>query len=389
MTTLTELRQSARQLAEGLPAPDRAQHLWRYTDPHLLRPGPLAVPGPTPWEVSPPPAGVLVQDLLDAVHEHHLLVQPHLAHLAVPGSSRWVAENTAGWEHGLLVHVGREQRVEGPVHLRLQGPDTEHAVGYPRLLVILEPGARLTLVEEQTGQPARHTQAHTVVEVVLGAGARLDHVLLQGWGPAVTETRACHTRIHQGAALQSWTVALGGRLTKTHTRALLAGRDAQARLVGLVLGQARQHRDHHTEVHHLAPGTRSHLEHRGALTDHAASACTARVRIEGHATDAETSQEFRTLLLSPEARAWAIPELEILTDQVSARHGVAVGPIDPEQVLYCRSRGLPEAQARRLVVEGFLGATLAELPESLRPVVLQALAGKLDHMLPGGVQEVP
>ena len=135
--------------------------------------------------------------------------------------------------------------------------------------------------------------------------------------------------------------------------------------------------DHHTEHLHEAGKTHSNLDFKVALTGAARSAYTGMIRIARHAGGSEAYQENRNLLLSEDARAESIPELEILTDDVRCSHGATVAPLDDEQLFYLKSRGLPHSQAMRLIVYGFLDQTLQRLPEATRERIEALVAHRL------------
>jgi Fe-S cluster assembly protein SufD len=145
----------------------------------------------------------------------------------------------------------------------------------------------------------------------------------------------------------------------------------------VAMGGDQQHFDHHTEHSHEAVKTFSNLDFKVALTHAARSAYTGMIRIAPHAAGSQAYQENRNLLLSHDARAESIPELEILTDDVRCSHGATVAPIDPEQLFYLNSRGLPNLQATRVIVYGFLDQTLARLPQTTRERIEAFVAARL------------
>jgi Fe-S cluster assembly protein SufD len=146
---------------------------------------------------------------------------------------------------------------------------------------------------------------------------------------------------------------------------------------GVGMGVGSQRFDHHTEHVHLARNTRSNLGFKVAMTGASRSAYTGLIRIAADAAGCEAYQENRNLLLSPNARADSIPELEILNDDVRCSHGATMSSIDGEQLFYLQSRGLPRLQAIRLIVYGFLGKTLARLPQATRERVEALIAARL------------
>jgi Fe-S cluster assembly protein SufD len=168
--------------------------------------------------------------------------------------------------------------------------------------------------------------------------------------------------------------------------AVLDGEGSRSEMVGVTLSEGRQHLDHHTLHEHRAGRTFSNLDFRAAVAGRARSTYTGLIRIDTGAPGSEAYQQNRNLLLSPRAHADTIPELEILTDEVSCSHGATVAPVDPEHVFYLQSRGIPAAEALRLVVRGFLEETLQRVPQNLRPALEELVAGRLQRLGQGGVR---
>ncbi|HZN59563.1 MAG TPA: SufD family Fe-S cluster assembly protein, partial [Planctomycetota bacterium] len=134
---------------------------------------------------------------------------------------------------------------------------------------------------------------------------------------------------------------------------------------GFLLGEGKQHFDHHTVHDHRAGKTRSNLDFKVVLKDRSRSAYTGLIRIEPGCPDSEAYQENRNLLLNDGARAESIPELEILTDEVKCTHGATMGTLDAQHLFYLMSRGIDRAEAIRLIVGGFIEPTLSRLDEDL------------------------
>lgn len=378
-------------LAAGLP--DRVRHLWRYTDPARLLPAsPLVVasaadPAPTReplrdgeeavvWLAGGAPllsaaaadAGIQVAPLAAAGVELDRLGT------AVPAAhGLFEALNAAAWSDGALVRLPRRTLLAQP--LRVVVPAASGTT-LPRLLIVAEAGAEATVVEEHVGG-GDDARVVGVSELFVAPGARLRHVLLQRWSAGTAGHLTTRARLERDADLLTVVAVLGGAVAKLDLGAILAGEGARSRMVGVALGEGRQHHDLHTLHRHTAGHTRSNLDIKAVLTGRARSAYTGLIRIEEGASHSEAYQENRNLLLSDRCRADTIPELEILTDEVSCTHGATVSPVDPEQLFYLRSRGLDPAGAVRLVVRGFLEPTLCQLPEPLRGEVEALVTGRL------------
>jgi Fe-S cluster assembly protein SufD len=174
-------------------------------------------------------------------------------------------------------------------------------------------------------------------------------------------------------------VGLGGRLTRAKVEVLLAGEGARTQLIGVTYGDRQQHFDYITLQDHQAPRTSSDLLFNAALTDHASEVWYGTVRIHKGAGASDANQTSRNLLLSESAKAAPIPVLEIEAyDVLRCSHGATAGPVDEEQLFYLESRGIPPAQAERLLIEAFLREPLDRLPVALvRDRAEKAIARKM------------
>jgi Fe-S cluster assembly protein SufD len=158
----------------------------------------------------------------------------------------------------------------------------------------------------------------------------------------------------------------------------LAGEGAEAKVTGAYAPHARQHVDFDTTQEHAAPNTVSDLAFRGILSDRSTAVWRGMIKVDPGAQQTDAFQECRNLLLSKRAHADAIPGLEILANDVRCTHAAAIAQIDKEQLFYLRSRGLPEPQAQRLVIEGFMAELVERFEEG---PVREVLAGALERRL--------
>ena len=392
---LIQRRQASLAAYDAMTLPDRVAHLWRYTDPRDLLPRKLDLHDPPvnragAWKLPEQgPAlvvtagaaprlntaaaccGVVVLPLAEAGDD--------LARLgsAVPDRhGLFEALNGAVWNAGALVKLPRGLELDDPLHVLVPAAERHHL---PRLLIVAETGARGTVVQEHVGGDAE-TRVVGVTEVLVDSAARLHHVLVQNWNRGVHAHVTSRGRIARDGKLFTILASFGGSLVKLDLGAELAGSGAQSELAGVTLTEGRQHVDHHTEHRHLASHTWSNLDFKVALAGRSRSAYTGLIRIEEDAPHSEAYQENRNLLLSDGCRADTIPELEILTDEVACSHGATAAPVDPEQLFYLASRGIPGGEALQLVVRGFLEETLHRVPENLRGGIEELVDARLARL---------
>ena len=161
-------------------------------------------------------------------------------------------------------------------------------------------------------------------------------------------------KVQRDGRFELSTLSMGGHRNKSDIRSTLAGTNASLKQFIAVHGHGTRHDDHHIEIHHKQPHTTSHLLLNAACDDRSHSIGTGSLTIDEVAQHTDAGQVFRNLLLSPSSRAEAIPELEVLANEVAAAHGAASAPINQDQLHYLMSRGLSKEEAISMIVEGFL-----------------------------------
>lgn len=266
-----------------------------------------------------------------------------------------------GFASALVVSVARGA-TPAPATIRLVGSG---GLAYGHTYLEIGELAEATLVLEHTGSA---TLADNV-EVSVGSGARLTLVTVADWAPDAVQAQHLKIRLGRDARLTHVQVSLGGDLVRQYVSVEYADRGGDAELYGLYFAGAGQHFEHRLLVDHAVPDCRSYVGYRGALQGQDAhTVWVGDVLIRAEATGTDTYEINRNLVLSDGARADSIPNLEIETGEVvGAGHASATGRFDDEQLFYLMARGIPEAQARKLVVRGFFAELLHKIPlEPLR-----------------------
>ncbi|HWN66451.1 MAG TPA: Fe-S cluster assembly protein SufD [Haliangium sp.] len=300
----------------------------------------------------------------------------------------FAALNAALFEDALIVHVtGDGAGAAGParpLHIVCAGvPGATATAAYPRVLVVLAPGARLTLVETLVVQPGAPQLVNAVTEIALGAGASLEHVRVHRGAPSVHDAyQVAHVAVRQaqGSSYASRVITLGGALTRLDLDVELTAPDARCQLDGVYHAGRGEHVDHYTRIAHQAPSCTSNERYRGIVdgTGHAVFDGTVVVARDAQHTDAH--QENRNLLLSDDAVVNTRPHLRIDADDVKCSHGATVGSLDPAQLFYLRARGVSEEQARALLTYAFVRELIDEVPHApLARLLATAIRGRLPH----------
>ena len=324
------------------------------------------------------PDGPIVMALGVAAREHPELVEPYLGTIVSAGDDIFTATNDAGWACGAFVYVPRGVRVEAPILLSAVSATAGTAL-QRRVLVVLDEGAEAEIWEQYLSADAEsETLLNTVVELVVGQNARLRYVCGQDLNEKSWIFGAQRAEVARDAKLDWVAVGFGSARGRVRMETKLAGEGAEAKVTGAYAPHARQHVDFDTTQEHAAPHTLSDLAFRGILSDRSSAVWRGVIKVDPGAQQTDAFQECRNLLLSKRAHVDAIPGLEILANDVRCTHAAAIAQIDKDQLFYLRSRGLPEPQAQRLVIEGFMAELVERFEEG---PVREVLAGALERRL--------
>jgi len=263
---------------------------------------------------------------------------------------------------GVVIRVDAGRAPAGPLHLLHIATASRATAQHARVVIDVGAGAKAVLVEEFVSLGAEAVFGNLAVELSVGAGAEVEHLRLHRENAASARVETWVARQAAGSRYRQHLVALGGRILRSNLRLALEGEAAECRLAGLFLASGERQVDLYTQVGHHAPRTRTVQDYRGIATDRGRGALNGRIIVHPAARGADASQSIRNLLLSPLAELNARPQLEINVDDVRCRHGATTGTLDPAQLFYLLSRGLDEAEAKRLLTFAFCQDVLAGIP---------------------------
>jgi Fe-S cluster assembly protein SufD len=227
--------------------------------------------------------------------------------------------------------------------------------------ITLGQGASLTLIDIAKGDGVYWHDP--VTDITLEAGARLNHYRLQDESREAYNLATIRARIEAGAAYEHFTATIGAKLSRTEIHASLVGEEACAHLNAAQLLTDEQHGDFTTVVAHKAPNCPSRQTVKSVLSGLARGVFQGRIEVDRIAQKTDGFQMSQALLLSPYAEMDIKPELQIYADDVKCSHGATIGALDEDQVFYLRSRGIPEAEARSLLIRAFLEEALTPVQQ--------------------------
>ncbi|MGW8764454.1 Fe-S cluster assembly protein SufD [Streptomyces sp. NPDC055815] len=290
---------------------------------------------------------------------------------------RVAAQAYSSFEKASVVTVAKEAVLTEPIRISVHGVG---GVAYGHQVIELGAFAEAVVVIDHTGDAVLAAN----VDFVLGDGAKLTVVSVQDWDEKAVHVGQHNALIGRDASFKSVVVTFGGDVVRLHPRVAYAGPGGEAELFGLYFTDAGQHQEHRLLVTHNVPHCKSNVAYKGALQGQDAHAVwIGDVLIEAAAEGTDTYELNRNLVLTDGARVDSVPNLEIETGEIAgAGHASATGRFDDEQLFYLMARGIPEAEARRLVVRGFF----AELVQQIGlPDVQERLLAKIEAELEASV----
>ena len=322
--------------------------------------------------------GVVFTDFQTAAHKHSDLLEKILGQVVAVDEDKFSAMTAAFSELGVVLYVPKGVHVEEPLHSVLWGPGKQRAY-FSNLIVYLEDQSSATFVHEYASPDEQEQAIHSgIVEIFVGKAANLRFVEFQSWGSHMWNFTHERAKVDRDATLDWIFGAVGSHLTKNFSEINLVGEGSTGRMSGFYFTDGKQHLDHDTQQNHHAANTTSDLLFKGALKDDSRSVWQGMIYVAPGAQKTDGYQANPNLLLDTTARADSIPGLEIMADDVRCTHGATVGKIDPTEVFYLNSRGIPTEIAERLIVEGFFDPIMQRIPfEGVRERLQQAIIDKL------------
>ena len=341
-----ERKAQAAAVVHSHGVPHRRIEEWKYSDLKAVlgEKGLGAVMAE--WLVGNLPSGVEVFDL----------AQPHppawvMDHVARPSGNVMNAASLALSAGGVAFRVPKGLAVAAPLKVDFTGP------GHVRALLVVEDGASVTLVEGVGACDFRNVG----FEIVLGEKASLEHVRISPNAPDAVLVEEVSLRIAAGGHYRGHFAGFGSKLARMELEIALEGEGAQAHLSGVSMLDGKRHNDVTTHVIHRHGNTASTQLFKHVAAGQSRAVYQGKVTVAKGADGSDSSQTAKALLLGDLAEADLKPELEIFADDVKCAHGAAVGDLDTESLFYLRARGIPESEARGLLLQAFLEDTVAEI----------------------------
>jgi len=335
------------------------------------------------------PDGVILLPFQEALESHQDLVLEHLGQIATlegklgsTNDERFVWLNNAYVSEGAFLHIPPGVAIETPIHIQfLSKADHGPFAAFPRVLIVAEENASAKIIESYQGLQASPYLNCAVTELHLAKHANIEHTRVQNESSDAFHIATVQAYQEGSSVWTSTNVQFGGKIGREDLNAFVNGEHCETWLNGVYLGTGDQLLDNHTRIDHAKPNCNSFEVYKGILDDTARGVFNGKIFVYEDAQKTDAKQTNQALLLSKTASVDTKPQLEIFADDVKCTHGATVGQISKEMLFYLRSRGIPHAQARALLVYAFAAEGLEKISID---AVKQALEKQLTEKLHQG-----
>ena len=318
------------------------------------------------------PKGVLFGSLNEIANEQAALLEPYYNKLAANGDS--IAQfNTTFVQDGIVLYIPRNTEIEETIQVVSLLQSKVDMMSNRRLLIILEEGAKASLLMCDHSSTTQKSLSTQVTEVFLGTGASLDIYEMEE--TSESNCRAAHLFVQQQAdsRFNHCNITLTNGFTRNYVNVQLAGKGGDANITGLAIGDRKQHIDNRTLVEHKTSHCTSNELYKYILDEQSVGVFAGKMLIRPDAQQTISQQTNRNLCLTSCAHIYAQPQLEIYADDVKCSHGSTVGQLDESALFYMQQRGIPKEEARHLLMYAFAG-------EVIENIKIDALRDRL-HLL--------
>ncbi|MGT2935317.1 Fe-S cluster assembly protein SufD [Streptococcus castoreus] len=326
--------------------------------------------------------GVVFTDFYTALEEIPEVIQTHFGRALAFDEDRLAAYNTAYFNSAAVLYVPDYLEIEEPIEaIFLQDSDSQVPFN-KHVLVIAGKESKFTYLErfESIGKTSQKASANISVEVIAHRGSHIKFTAIDRLGQSVTTYISRRGRLDRDARIDWGLSVMNEGNVIADFDSDLIGQGAQADLKVVAASSGRQVQGIDTRVTNYGQNTVGHILQHGVILERGTLTFNGIGHIIKGAKGADAQQESRVLMLSDQARADANPILLIDENEVTAGHAASIGQVDPEDLYYLMSRGLDQETAERLVIRGFLGAVIAEIPiSSVRKEIINVLDDKLNH----------
>jgi Fe-S cluster assembly protein SufD len=321
-------------------------------------------------------AGLRIDSLAAVLADDDPALIAQLGRLA-PAADVAVALNTALMGDGAVIRVAADATIERPLHL-VFAASGKPAATFTRSLLVVEPRAKVMLIESHEGPAGSDYQVNAALELFVGDEAHVDYVKIIGEGADALHVSSLAAAIGGRARFNAFTFTAGGAVVRNQLFLKFDGEGTVANIRGAALISGRQHADTTLVADHIARGCQSREMFKSVLDDDAHAVFQGRIIVRPGAQKTDAKMMTQALLLSERAEADNKPELEIFADDVQCGHGATAGALDRELKFYLMARGIPAAEAEALLIQAFVGEAIEGIEHAgVREALIDAVAAWL------------
>ncbi len=306
--------------------------------------------------------GVLFTDTDTALREHSDLLREYFGTIIPSEDNKFAALNSAVWSGGSFIYVPKGVKIDFPLQAYFR-INAENMGQFERTLIIVDEGAQVHYVEGCTAPMYSSESLHSaVVEVVVKKGARCRYTTIQNWANNIYNLVTKRAFAYQDAVMEWVDGNLGSHLTMKYPAVYMMEPGARGEILSIAFSGKGQHQDAGAKLVHVAPNTTGQIISKSISKNGGRSSYRGLARVEKGAVNSKCNVVCDALILDPESRSDTYPYIEIMEQDVSIGHEASVSRIGEEQLFYLMSRGLSEAEASTMIVNGFIEPLVKELP---------------------------
>jgi len=291
--------------------------------------------------------------------------------------------NTAFAREGAYIHIPKHTEADKPIEIINFATGNETAIMLqPRNLIIVEENAHVQIIERHQSLTDNPVLTNTVVEIFAEKRSYVDYYKIQN--DRITASLIDHTYVTQerDSIARVHTFSFGGNITRNNLNFYQKGEHCDSVLNGITILEGKQHVDHNTLVHHIAPNCESHQDYKGIYDENATGVFNGKVYVEKQAQKLDAFQQNNNILISDKATINSKPQLEIFADDVKCSHGCTIGQLNEEALFYLRSRGIGKKEAQALLMYAFAnnvleGVKIPELKNRINKLIAQKIGVNL------------
>ena len=287
--------------------------------------------------------------------------------------------NTAFASEGAYIHIPKNVEVEKPIQIINFTTGSEAAtLLQPRNLIVVEQNAHVQIIERNQSLTSNPVLTNSVTEVFAAKDATIDIYKIQNDDENASLVDNSYIEQKSKSIVSVHTFSFGGNITRNNLNFFQRGEHIDSILKGITIIEGKQHVDHHTLVHHIAPNCESHQDYKGIFDERATGVFNGKVIVEKEAQKTNAYQKNNNILVSDKATINAKPQLEIFADDVKCSHGCTIGQLDEDALFYMQQRGIPKKEGKALLMYAFANTVLesVKIPE-VKQRITKLIAKKL------------